>query len=114
MHGKTIHQDFPRKPLTPVVSRGTRFVLRKKPLGTLLSPTAHAVEREYQVLSALHKHNQSPSTKPSLRIPIPRPIALCENVSVIGTPFYIMEFLEGRIFADVKMPQIPPAERREW
>lgn len=88
--------------------------MRKKPAGVLLSTTAHAVEREYKMLAALHAHNLKPSTSPSARVPIPRPIALCEDDSVLGTPFYLMEFLDGRIFADFKMPQLPPAERRAW
>lgn len=88
--------------------------MRKKPSGTLLSKTAHAVEREYRVLTALHVYNRLPSTRASARIPIPRPVVLCEDSTVIGTAFYIMEFLEGRIFADFKMPQLPPAERRAW
>lgn len=95
-------------------ARGTRFVMRKKPAGALLSSTAHAVEREYRMLAALHAYNLLPSTKPAQRIPIPRPIALCEDVAVLGTPFYLMEFLEGRIFADFKMPQLEPAERKAW
>ena len=94
--------------------RGTRFVLRKKPAGQLLSPTAHRVEREYEMLSALHKYNMKPSTPLDKKIPIPEPILLCEDSSIIGTPFYIMEFLEGRIFTDMRMPELPPKDKREW
>ncbi|KAF8520271.1 kinase-like protein [Hysterangium stoloniferum] len=90
---------------------GTRFVLRKKPAGQLLSATAHQVEREYRVLAALHAHNTKPSTPPTSRVPAPEPIALCKDKTVIGTPFYIMEFLDGRIFTDATMPQLDPAER---
>ncbi|KIL68737.1 hypothetical protein M378DRAFT_8198 [Amanita muscaria Koide BX008] len=93
--------------------KGIRFVLRKKPAGQLLSPTAHQIEREYTVLNALHKHNVKPSTSPEQKIPVPEPILLCEDKSVIGTPFYIMEFLDGRIFTDMHMPEIPPKDRRE-
>jgi aminoglycoside phosphotransferase (APT) family kinase protein len=89
-------------------------VLRKKPAGKLLTPTAHAVEREYQVLSALYTYSSHPSTPPSRRIPVPRPIVLCDDPEVIGTPFYIMEFLEGRIFTDPKMPGLTVRERRAW
>ncbi len=93
--------------------RGVRFVLRKKPSGALLSHTAHAVEREFKILSALRLHNER--TKDEFkRIPIPDPIILCEDKYVIGTPFYIMQFLEGRIFADFKMPQLSPEERKAW
>ncbi|KAI0741115.1 APH-domain-containing protein [Earliella scabrosa] len=94
-------------------ARSTRFVLRKKPAGQLLSKTAHQVEREYTMLRALHKHNTNPSTTPEKRVPIPEPIVLCEDVNVIGTPFYIMEFLDGRIFTDPRMPEVSPETRRE-
>ncbi|OCH90615.1 kinase-like protein [Obba rivulosa] len=94
-------------------TRGQRFVLRKKPAGQLLSTTAHQIEREYTILDALHKHNINPSTSPERRVPIPTPIYLCEDSAVIGTPFYIMEFLDGRIFTDAKMPEVPPKTRRE-
>ncbi|OSD00266.1 kinase-like protein [Trametes coccinea BRFM310] len=94
-------------------ARSTRFVLRKKPAGQLLSKTAHQVEREYTMLRALHSHNTNPATPADKRIPIPEPIVLCEDVSVIGTPFYIMEFLDGRIFTDPRMPEVSPQTRRE-
>jgi len=90
---------------------GIRFVLRKKPSGELLSPTAHAIEREFKVLSALRLHNERTKDE-SKKIPIPDPIILCEDTNVIGTSFYIMQFLEGRIFADFKMPQLSPEERK--
>ncbi|KAH8115376.1 kinase-like protein [Phellopilus nigrolimitatus] len=89
----------------------TRFVLRKKPAGTLLSKTAHQIEREYAILHALHKHNTS--SDPEGRVPVPEPIILCEDVEVIGTPFYVMEFLDGRIFTDVRMPEISRKDQRE-
>lgn len=92
---------------------GVKFVLRKKPAGQLLSSTAHAVEREFRVLNAIHQHNRLPSTPVTMRVPIPEPIALCEDSSVIGTPFYIMEFLYGRIFEDPRLPEVAPPERRE-
>ncbi|PPQ80000.1 hypothetical protein CVT26_004404 [Gymnopilus dilepis] len=94
-------------------AKKAKFVLRKKPAGQLLSQTAHQVEREYTMLAALHKHNTSSSTSPEKRVPIPEPIILCEDNSVIGTPFYIMEFLDGRIFTDVRMPEVSPKDRRE-
>ncbi|KAH7883286.1 kinase-like domain-containing protein [Phlebopus sp. FC_14] len=89
-----------------------RYVLRKKPAGQLISSTAHQIEREYRVITALHKHNTS--TKTDQIVPVPTPYALCEDSSVIGTPFYIMEYLDGRIFTDSRMPQVPPQDRREW
>ena len=66
------------------------------------------------MLSALHKHNIQPTTTPEEKVPIPEPIVLCEDSDVIGTPFYIMEFLEGRIFTDSKMLVVDPQTRHEW
>ncbi|KAL1746663.1 kinase-like domain-containing protein [Schizophyllum fasciatum] len=94
-------------------ANGKRAVLRKKPAGKLLSKTAHQVEREYTVLHALHTHNQKSTTSPAQRVPIPEPYILCEDDTVIGTPFYIMEFLDGRIFTDPRMPQVSKAGRKE-
>lgn len=88
--------------------------MRKKPSGTLLSSSAHAVEREYRILAALNTYNENPSTPESRRIPVPRPISLCEDHTVLGTSFYIMEFLEGRIFPDSKLLNLPREERRLW
>jgi aminoglycoside phosphotransferase (APT) family kinase protein len=90
----------------------TRFVMRKKPGGRLLSPTAHAIEREYKILRAIYTHNTR--TKSKDPIPIPQPILLCEDSSVIGTPFYVMEFLDGRIFSDPRMLEIPKEDRKQW
>ncbi|XP_027339424.1 probable acyl-CoA dehydrogenase IBR3 isoform X1 [Abrus precatorius] len=80
-----------------------RYVLRKKPPGMLLA-SAHAVEREFQVLETLGTHTQ---------VPVPKVFCLCNDPSVIGTAFYIMEFLEGRIFIDPKLPGVTPERRRE-
>jgi aminoglycoside phosphotransferase (APT) family kinase protein len=80
---------------------GRMYVLRKKPPGKLL-PSAHQVDREYRVIKALSDHTD---------VPVPKPYALCRDSSVIGTDFYIMQFLAGRILADPKMPGIPPADR---
>lgn len=107
-------QPSQSRPVLSAECSSTRFVLRKKPAGQLLSKTAHQVEREYTMLRALHKHNTNPSTPPNQRVPIPEPVVLCEDVNVIGTPFYIMEFLDGRIFTDPRMPEVPPETRREW
>ncbi|PCH35571.1 protein kinase subdomain-containing protein PKL/CAK/ACAD [Wolfiporia cocos MD-104 SS10] len=94
-------------------ARSKRFVLRKKPAGALLSATAHQIEREYTILTALHRHNTQSSTPPKHRVPIPEPIILCDDSSIIGTPFYIMEFLDGRIFTDVRMPGVDAQTKRE-
>ncbi|EKM53394.1 uncharacterized protein PHACADRAFT_259746 [Phanerochaete carnosa HHB-10118-sp] len=91
----------------------TKWVLRKKPAGKLISNTAHQVEREYTILRALHKHNQNPATTPAQRVPVPEPVVLCEDSAVVGTPFYIMEYLDGRIFTDPRMPGVKPETRRE-
>src|SRR5258708_15999181 len=80
---------------------GRMYVLRKKPPGKLL-PSAHQVDREYRVIKALSDYTD---------VPVPKPYALCQDDAVIGTAFYIMEFLPGRILADPKMPGISPADR---
>lgn len=77
--------------------------MRKKPPGKLLSKTAHQVEREYRVIHALEKTD----------VPVPKTYCLCEDESVAGTPFYIMEFLDGRIIIDASIPNVSPAERSE-
>lgn len=77
-----------------------RYVLRRKPPGTLLA-SAHAVDREYRVLSALH----------GSALPLARPLHLCRDESVIGSMFYLMEFVEGRIFWDPALPDITAADR---
>ncbi|MCJ1396488.1 hypothetical protein MMC18_009378 [Xylographa bjoerkii] len=84
-------------------AKGTKYVLRKKPPGKLLSKTAHQVEREYRIIHALGDTD----------VPVPKTYGLCEDVSVVGTPFYIMEFLDGRIFEDASFPGVTEAERRE-
>ena len=77
------------------------YVLRRKPLGRLL-PSAHAVDREYRVMRALS----------GTAVPVPEVYALCEDDTVIGSAFYVMEFLDGRIFWDPRLPDLAPAERR--
>ncbi|WP_332686172.1 phosphotransferase family protein [Bosea sp. (in: a-proteobacteria)] len=80
---------------------GTRLVLRKKPPGPLL-PSAHAVEREYRILKALA----------GSAVPVPPVLLLHEQDDVVGTPFYLMERLDGRVFHDTALPGIAPEERR--
>jgi acyl-CoA dehydrogenase len=77
-------------------------VLRKKPPGRLLSKTAHKVEREYRIISALGGTD----------VPVPRTYCLCEDDGVIGTPFYVMEFLDGRIIEDAAMGDVGAVERK--
>ena len=77
------------------------YVLRRKPFGSLL-PSAHAVDREYRLLSAL-----SP-----LDFPVPRPLAFCDDPAVIGAIFYVMELAKGRPYADGALPDFDLATRR--
>lgn len=77
-----------------------RYVMRRKPPGKLL-PSAHAVDREFRVISAVHSQGY----------PVPRPILLCEDESIAGTTFYLMEYTEGRVFADRNLEVLPLEER---
>ena len=77
-----------------------RYVLRRKPPGKLL-PSAHAVDREYRVTRALHAQG----------FPVAEPLCLCEDASVAGTPFYLMDFVDGRVFWEPQMPGSNVAER---
>lgn len=79
---------------------GGRYVLRRKPPGALL-PSAHAVDREFRVLSALA----------GSAVPVPRVICYCDDAGVAGTPFYLMEYVEGRIFWNPALPGLAPPER---
>ena len=78
-----------------------RYVLRRKPPGKLLK-SAHMIEREFRVLKALH----------ATGFPAPRPLALCEDPSVSGTAFYVMDFVDGRIFWDPALPELKREDRR--
>ncbi len=78
------------------------YVMRRKPFGKLL-PSAHAVDREFRVIAALHKQG----------FPVARAYALCMDDSVIGSAFYIMSMEEGRVFWNPTLPKQPPAERRD-
>ncbi|MEZ5727986.1 MAG: phosphotransferase [Burkholderiaceae bacterium] len=77
-----------------------RYVMRRKPPGKLL-PSAHAVDREFRVISALANTD----------VPVARPHALCEDLSVIGTMFYVMDCVEGRVIWDPALPGMDPAAR---
>lgn len=84
------------------VAKGDRgFALRKKPPGALL-PSAHQVEREHRVLRALEGTD----------VPVAKVHALCEDESVVGTPFYVMDYVQGRIFWDPRLPGLSKEERR--
>ncbi|KIX08865.1 uncharacterized protein Z518_03522 [Rhinocladiella mackenziei CBS 650.93] len=80
-----------------------KYVMRKKPPGQLLSKTAHQVTREFKVLRALEQTD----------VPAPKVYMLCEDDSVIGTAFYIMEFLDGRVITEIHFPNVSTEERTE-
>ncbi|KAK5615549.1 acyl-CoA dehydrogenase member 11 [Crenichthys baileyi] len=83
-----------------IQTSSSSYVLRKKPPGELL-PGAHKVDREYRVQRALF----------SAGFPVPQPLLYCTDVEVIGTEFYLMEHVKGRIFRDFQLPGMSPAER---
>ncbi|PHY18959.1 phosphotransferase family protein [Caulobacter sp. BP25] len=88
-------------PTYQLVTPARKYVLRRKPPGKLL-PSAHAVDREYKVISSLNKTG----------FPVAKAYALCLDEDVIGTIFYVMENVEGRILWDGTLPDYAPAERR--
>jgi aminoglycoside phosphotransferase (APT) family kinase protein len=88
-------------PTYELATPGRTYVLRRKPPGTLLA-SAHAVDREFTVISALHKQGY----------PVARPYALCTDDGVLGSMFYVMDKVEGRVLWDLKLPGMEPGERR--
>ena len=106
--GHSVNLELSIKPLTGGQSNPTfllstgseKFVLRKKPDGVLLK-SAHAIDREYHVISAL---------KDTL-VPVPDALGWCDDESIIGTPFYLMSYLDGRVFVDQSLPGMTPPER---
>jgi len=87
-------------PTYHLAAGGRDYVLRRKPPGKLL-PSAHAVDREYRVMTALGRTT----------VPVPRTYLLCEDDAVIGTAFYVMDCVHGRIFSDPALLDVTPAER---
>ena len=87
-------------PTYRVTAGERRYVLRRKPPGALL-PSAHAVDREYRVMAALE----------GTGVPVAKMVALCEDASVIGTAFYLMEYVEGRVLWDPTLPGMTPDAR---
>lgn len=83
-----------------VVCNGRKLVVRKQPPGKLLQ-SAHAVDREYRVMKALQ----------DTCVPVPRVLALCKDANVIGTEFFVMEYVQGRIFQDVGLPLLRAEDR---
>lgn len=88
-------------PTYQLVTPAKKYVLRRKPPGKLL-PSAHAVDREFRVISALYP----------LGYPVARPYGLCDDTDIIGTMFYVMDMVEGRIQWDGTLPDIDPSERK--
>ena len=78
-----------------------KYVLRKKPPGKLL-PSAHQVEREYRVMKALEITS----------VPVPKMLLLCNDDTIMGTPFFVMEYVPGRVLGDLTLPDMKPEERR--
>jgi acyl-CoA dehydrogenase len=89
-------------PTFKISNGNAHYVLRKKPSGILL-PSAHAVDREHRVMKALA----------STDVPVPQMLAYCEDESIIGTAFFIMEYLDGRVFVDQSLPGLIPSERHQ-
>ena len=102
-HGLRVRQyeGGQSNPTFLVESAARQVVVRKKPPGVLL-PTAHQVEREFRVLAALADSG----------VPAPHVFALCEDASVIGTTFYVMAHVDGRVFSDPRLPGLDPGARR--
>ncbi|MEA3158133.1 MAG: hypothetical protein QOK44_5722 [Betaproteobacteria bacterium] len=87
-------------PTYRLTAGASQYVLRRKPPGKLL-PSAHAVDREYRVITALARAG----------VPVPRSRVLCMDESIIGTAFYIMDFVDGRVFWDQSLPGMTKAGR---
>jgi aminoglycoside phosphotransferase (APT) family kinase protein len=87
-------------PTYQLITPNRKYVLRRKPPGKLL-PSAHAVDREFKVISALHPTG----------FPVAKPYVLCEDDSIIGTMFYVMDCVEGRIIWDGLLPGYEPKQR---
>ncbi len=87
-------------PTYRISAAGRRYALRRKPPGKLL-PSAHAVDREFRVIRALH----------AVGFPVAKPYVLCEDEAVIGTAFYVMDCVEGRVIWDQTLPGLERAQR---
>lgn len=102
-HGPLVVSQFitgQSNPTFLLEASGARLVMRKKPPGTLLQ-SAHQVEREYRIIKALENTD----------VPVPRAHLLCEDTGVIGTAFFVMDFVPGRIILEPILPGMRPAER---
>ncbi len=88
-------------PTYQLITPNKKYVMRRKPPGKLL-PSAHAVDREFRVISALYP----------LGFPVAKPYGFCEDTEIVGTIFYVMDMVEGRILWDGTLPGMEPSERR--
>ena len=88
-------------PTFQLITPTCTYVMRKQPPGELL-PSAHQVDREYRVMKALW----------DTEVPVPKMYCLCEDTDIIGTKFYVMEMVEGRLFTETQLPTLSNAERR--
>ena len=88
-------------PTYKILTNKDSYVLRRKPPGKLL-PKAHAVDREYKVITALNETD----------VPVPKTYGLCEDSSVVGTPFFLMEYVDGTVYWDHMLPKCSPEERK--
>ena len=89
-------------PTYKIITESKNLVLRRKPPGKLL-PSAHAVDREYKVITALYETD----------VPVPKTYGLCENDDVAGTAFFVMDFLDGDLFWDPMIPSMTNTDRTE-
>jgi aminoglycoside phosphotransferase (APT) family kinase protein len=99
---------------TTTTTTTIKYVLRKAPPGKIISQTAHRMDREYLMLKSLSDYNNNNIS--TNKIPIPQPLSLCLNPEILGSSFYIMEFKQGLIFKDVKMPELstPQLRKQAW
>ena len=89
-------------PTYKIITESKSLVLRRKPPGKLL-PSAHAVDREYKVMTALYETD----------VPVPRTYGLCEDDDIAGTSFFVMDFLDGDLFWDPMIPSLSNKDRTE-
>ena len=104
LSGITSLEKFPggqSNPTYRIVTEAGDAVLRRKPFGVLL-PSAHAIEREYRLLAALHPTGFA----------VPEPLALCEDADILGAPFYVMAMVTGRSFWNGALPEVARDQRR--
>ncbi len=97
--------------ISHALSSPVKLVLRKKP-EKIAHKSAHALHREYQVLNSIQKYNSSLLDK-SRTVPIPTTLAYCADESILGAEFYLMEYIEGRIYIDPSLPDMSKEEREK-